>query len=691
MTFLARLKPSRMMLAVLAAAAVFMLTSPTMGGYEGSIAQPAASPSPGATPTGGTPAKGELETSAPEGNGARVGCKQIEEARGGFLLGKIVPCLLKTIQTSSSRMSREMIEMFRPTFFAFLTFVMVIFGVQVLQNEGQLQARAFVLLLKIGFCLAILAAIPGDEQTGEGGLLGTAYGIMAETQASVMSVLGPGTSGMHCEIERFGDENTPMVWKQMDCLLGKLYGFTIGSPGANGEARPNMLLASSMLGLMGGFFFGGSFGVAVFLACLTVLISMFTLVLRVLVAFVNSYMFIALYMILAPLLLPLMFLKVTTSIFEKWYSGIIAAILLPMVICGYVVLAMQMYDRAFFAPDALINQLFNQEFMQRAQEAPRQMCDQSVTNDPGFRELATGRNQQQLYTNNPFMTNLVNPFVSGANNMCGGLQRTVLNLNGMPDPKTNEYQTQRQAFTRLFTQLAEIALLTLLVTWGFSKIMDVARAMLGSGAVVGALDTGTPQEQKFKEAIRSSRESFSSSFTNQGGTAFLQQIPTATSNAGRGFLRGMGMEVGPDAPPGGQPPANSGQGGAQGGAAAGGTAGGAASGGGAQPSGGNAGGGDDGPDGGSSGGNSGNGNASGGARPGAANSGPAAQRSIRNATPDERRTSAQEYLSAEDARRFEELDNMIERGGLPADRREELQEEYDRLIAQIDREVARRS
>lgn len=687
MKWFAHLIPSRLMLAVLLSAAVFILASP-VSGRDGSFAQSNPTPAAGATPSGGTPPSGDLETSAPEGDGARRSCSDIEESRGGFLLGRIVPCLLKTIQTSSSRMSREMIEMFQPTFYAFLTFVLILFGVQVVQNEGQLQARAFVLLLKIGFCLAVLAAIPGDEQTGEGGLLGTAYGIMAETQESVMSVLGPGTSGMHCEIERFGDDKTPMIWKQMDCILGKLYGFTVGSPGSNGEARPNMLLASSMVGLLSGFFFGGSFGVAVFLACVSVLVSMFVLVLRVLVAFVNSYMFIALYMILAPLLLPLMFLKVTTSIFEKWYSGIIAAILLPMVICSYVVLAMQMYDRAFFAPDALINQLFDQEFMKKAQEMPRQACDQSITNDPAFREAATGQSLKQIYTDNPFTKNFVNPFVSGANNICGGINRTVLNLEGIKDPNSSQYKTQRDAFKELFYKLAELAMLTLLVSWGFDKIMNVTRAMLGSGAVVGAMDAGTPQEQKVKEAMRSARGSFTNSFTNQGGTAFLGQIGPAMGNAGRGFLRGMGMEVGPDAPPGGSPaqtqPRSAAPAAARDGAA--GSAAATGGGGSGNTGGGNADGGDDGPD--APGSSGGSGTA--GARAGAATSGPATpNRSIRSAPPAERVSEAQKHLSPADARRFEELDNMIERGGLPPESRQELQDEYDRLVAQIDQEAAR--
>lgn len=678
MRSIARYLPSRYVFAMAAAALVFLMTSGALGGYDGSFAQQSttSTPKPGATPEGGTPPESNLETSGPEGNSAKRSCSEIEEARGGFLLGRIVPCLLKTIQTSSSRMSREMIEMFRPTFFAFLTFVMVLFGVQVLQNEGQLQARAFVLLLKIGFCLTILAAIPGDEQTGEGGLIGAAYGIMAETQASVMSVMGPASGNMYCEIDKFGDDNTPLIWKQMDCLLGKLYGFTVGTPGSNGESRPNMLLASSVVGMLGGFFFGGSFGVALFLACIGVLISMFALVLRVLVTFVNSYMFIALYMILAPLLLPLMFLKVTTSMFEKWYSGIIAALLLPMVICAYVVLALQIYDRAFFAEDALINQLFNQEFMKQAQEQPRQLCDQSVVNDPSFRAMATGKSQQEIYTNNPFMTNFVNPLMSAANNQCGGVTRTMLNLQGMPDGSGKQLAA-KEAFAKLFQQCAELFILTLLVSMGFKTVIGMTRSMLGSGAVVAAMDTGSPAEQKFKSSMDSARSSFKNSFTNEGGTAFLGQIGPGVGNAGRGFLRGMGMDVGPDVRPGGNPPPAASNTTPPRSAAVAGPAGGAANA--PSSSGSNKGGDDDGPA------NSGGSGAAGGARPGAATAGPAATgNSIRNAAPAERVNEARKHIPA-DAARFEELDQLVERGTLPEDRREE----YERLIAQIDEAAAR--
>lgn len=679
-----RLGSPRMLAAMLAAACVFYLTSGTVGGYDGgSYAQSAPAPSTnvGAPLPGGTPSTGNLETSGP--NGTRQSCSSFEAARGGFLLGRIVPCLAKTIEHAATRMSREMIEMMRPIISAFLTFVIIIFGVQVLQNEGQLQTRAFVLLLKIGFCFTIMAMIPGDEDTNEGGLIGTGFAILAETQSVVMKGMAPTSDNIRCEIESFGDDNTPLIWKQMDCLLGKLYGFTVGTPGPSGEARPNMLLASSVIGLAGGFFFGGSFGVALFLACIGMLASMFMLILRVVMAFLNSYMFIALYMILAPLMLPLMFLRVTTSIFEKWYSGIIAALLLPMIVSAYVVLALQVYDKLFFADDAMITKLFDNQIMDRARQLPRDVCDTRIANSAGFRADATGRTEQEIYTDNAFLQN-INPLVSGANNLCGGLKATNLNLEGTFTDENGQTITAKAAFEKLFQDCLKLFIISMLINMGFKTIMGSLKPMLGSGAVVLALNTGTPLEAKLQQGIAGAKQGLQRGFMvsnpdgstrNTSGAEFLRQLPTAFTESGRGFLSGMGMGMGGggSSPP---PAGNSGGGGSSGasGSAEGGGEGGSGS---------------------SSGGSGSNSGAAGGSNRSAgagdnAPAAPAARPTAANASPAQRREMAQAVLPADELRRYDELENQIYNGRLEPGERDALNDEYRRMLDRIEEELNRR-
>ncbi len=661
MHILARMMPSRMVFAILAAAVVFLLTNGTLGGYDGAsfaLNGPTAPADPGKPLEGGTPSEGDLKTSGPNGQLRR--CADIEEARGGFLLGRIVPCLTNTIEHSASRMSRAMIELLRPTLYAFLTFVIIIFGVQILQNEGQLQTRAFVLLLKIGFCFAILAAIPGDKNTEEGGLIGAAYGIMAESQAAVMSTIGPDFGNIHCEIEKFGDAKTPLIWKQMDCLLSKLAGFTVGTPGGPGqEARPNMLLASSIIGLMGGFFFSGSFGVALFFACIGMLVSMFVLVIRVLVAFLNSYMFIALYMILAPLLLPMMFLKVTNSMFEKWYSGIIASLLLPLVICGYVVIALQVYDKLFFADDAMITKLFDNQIMDHVRQLPQALCDTTISNNPDFRKDATGEEAQSIYTDNPMFQN-INPLVSAGNNICGGLSKTNLDFQGLTDEKGQPI-TAKKAFEKLFYDCMKLFILSMLINMGFNTVMSAVRPMLGSGAVVAAMDSGTPLEGKFRSAMSQSKQAFGDRLGNTSGPGFLKEVPGAFGDSANAFLSGMGAapRSAPKAPP-------------------------------AAPSGGgsSAGSGGDGPDTPASGGTGGSGaGGSGGSTPraaGASAPSTASKPGVRTASVTDRREAAEAVLNKTDLQRFDELEQTIARGGLPADKMKELNEEFERLLDQID-------
>lgn len=683
MGWLARTLNTRMLLPMLGAAIVFLLASGTLGGYDGaSYAQGAGAPTqdPGQPLPGGSPAKGQLETSGP--NGTRQSCSTFEEAKGGFLLGRIVPCLTKTIEHAGNRMSREMIDALRPLLYSFLTFVIIIFGVQVLQNEGQLQTRAFVLLLKIGFCLTFLAIIPGNKDTNEGGLIGAAYAVMHETQAVVMNTLGPDNANIHCKMELFGDNNTPLIWKQMDCLLSKLYGFTVGTPGPSGEARPNMLLASSVIGLLGGFFFNSSFGVALFLACVGMLVSMFVLVLRVLVAFLNSYMFIAFYMILSPLLLPMMFLRVTNSMFEKWYSGILASLLLPMIVCAYVVLALQVYDKLFFADDAMITKLFDNQFMDKARQLPKGVCDVRITNNAGFRADATGRSEQEIYTDQLLLQN-INPFVSGANNLCGGLKAANLNLDGVFKDASGKEITGKEAFEKLFFDCIKLFVLSMLINMGFTTIMGAVKPMIGSGAVVVAMDSGLPMESQFRAGLNRAQRDFREGFEKQdesgnwrptSGTDFLAQMPTAFTEGGKGFLRGMNMMG--EAPP---TSSNTNAGGGKA-AAAGGAGGGSSN---APDSGASAGnGGDDDGD------NSSSGGGKTSDRGGAGNAQPPRSTSVKNSTPAQQREMA-ESLIPEQAARFAELQSLLYSNRLEPGERDALNDEYEKLLDLIEERSGR--
>ena len=536
----------RLLLATLLAALVFVLAD----GWVNASQQAYALTAPTTPTPEGTPSNFNPETV--DANGQRISCSSLPEAQDGVFLGKIVPCILRTIETSAISFSEQFIARMQPLFFAFLTFVIVMFGLKVLQNEGQIQAEAFKLLLKIGFAMTILAAIPTQ-------LIPAAYGIMNEGQSIVMSTLGSDSS-VQCDVAANQGEGTPLIWQQADCILGKLYGFTTGT-GPNGEKTPNMLLASSIFGMLGGFFFGGSFGVALFFMCVGVLVSMFMLVARIVLSFVNAYLFIAIYMIIAPLFLPLMFLRVTTEYFDKWTKGIIAAIMMPTLIAAYVVLALSMYEALLFSDNASIKKLFDYPTVAKGMELPKQACDKQLTNDPNFRALATGQGESQLY-DSPFLQNLLNPMLSGANNLCGGLKLPVFNIT-----ETDEkFKSEKQAFTQLFFDMFKVLVMGFLLTQGFSTVQSVIRLILGSGAAVATLDAAGTLETRLQTGIDGAKRSFQESLQfkdkknendsneNLTGAAFVERMlsgrplreaigsPSGSKGPGKGFLGGITRE-----------------------------------------------------------------------------------------------------------------------------------------------------
>ncbi len=521
--------------AILAAALVLLLTVPI---YQKGGESPAQLPAATTAPTG-SPANASTETV--DENGNRVTCSSLPGAQNGVLLTRIIPCLLYTIEHSTERFSAAMIEWLMPVIWSFITLVIVIFGLKVLQGEGQLQAQTLVLLIKLGFVLTVLQLIPGT-------LVPLSYGILEEGQMVVAGTLDGASDNIKCDMSRYGGSGTSALWAHMDCLLGKLYGFTTGTDSATGESRPNMLMASSIFGLLGGFFFGGSFGVALFFVCVGVLWSLFRLVMRVVMAFLNAYLIVSLHMIIAPLFLPLVLLRVTSNYFEKWWSAILAAFLMPVLITSYVMVALQLYDKLLFSDDSLLNKMLSNNLIAEAQALPKKACNFEMTNDPKDRSTWLGKDEAEIYKN-PFMKNFVNPLLSGGNDLCAGLYKTNLDLQRLQGDDA-AFASKKKAFTELFMDAVKLLFMAWLIDAGFSSLIAAIRPMIGSGSVVASLDMTTPAEQRFNMGMNSARSRFQSAFAgtedgNTGtasGTEFLRRIPGATKNAANGFLSGISRD-----------------------------------------------------------------------------------------------------------------------------------------------------
>ena len=495
------MKNRTLLLPMIMAALVFFFCAPAQESLQLHAAQGVSS-----TPQG-SPANNNLQTT--DANGARIKCADIPEAKGGVLLGRIVPCLIRTIGDSTQKFSAQMIQALKPLFYSFLVFVVTMFGVKVLQGGQDLHQQAFVLVLKITLVLMILDQIPKT-------LIPAAYSIMRESQAIVTTTIGPDNSSISCDISKYMDEDTPLIWAQMDCVLGKLYGFTTGSAtrsDLNGAKSHNMFLAASMIGLAGGFFFSGTLGITIFLACIGVLLSVFLMVMRVALSFVNSYLLVCVLLIIAPLFLPLVFMRITNNYFDKWWQSILGGMLMPVLVTAYTMFALLLYDKMLFAPDALVNQLFNYDLVKQSQNPPQAVCGRPVTGNMNWASstgVANGLLQRML---DPMTRNLTTPELSGANNPCAAFAKNVFdgqaaarNLAATEHEKAGFITNDVDFIKFIFNDCLKLVILAFLITEGTKTVMASVRLLTGTQATAGLINANSPQEIALQRRLEAAKQ-----------------------------------------------------------------------------------------------------------------------------------------------------------------------------------------
>lgn len=497
------------------------------------------------------PGVGDPNLKSVDADGNRFNCSELPEAKQGVLLGAIVPCIIHTIEGATQRFSEEMIDRLQPMVAAFMTFVGIMFGVRILQGERQLGSHAMLLLLKMGLVIGFLEMVPYT-------LVPLTYEILNEGVSITTSVVGDDSSTINCEIDKYGDDNTPLIWKQMDCVLGKLYGFSTGQATLpNGKKPVNMVLASSAIGLLSGFFFGGTIGIAVFFALIGVLYSLLVLVMRIVLAFVNGYLIVCVMLLITPIFLPLTLLKVTSDYFEKWWKAILGGLLMPVIITAYSMFALLMYDRVLFADDSLLKKLFENDIIagqfsatEEGQEHARTLCDFNVTNDADFKsdsENPATEAEMNALLKNPFLQNFAAPLLSGGSDACGMFKVPVFDvtkvgadkITGQKDPA---FENGRKAMLELFHGSIELFILAFLIGAGLHTVEGVISGFSGSSLAGVALTARSKTEQRVSQAASEIKGRISRNFAarDESGHDLTPTDKNAGGVTGSDFVKRLG-------------------------------------------------------------------------------------------------------------------------------------------------------
>lgn len=428
-------------------------------------------------------------TGTPGGTQLQSTCSQYSKSQGGKIMGRIVPCLAQIISTKTQDFTAKMIDKLMPIVMAFITLVVALFGVKMVQGGRDLRGEGFVLLLKISLVIGMLQATPTL-------LVPAAFDALEEGVGIMTSVLKPDSGLITCNIDDYGDANTPLVWKQVDCALGKIFGFIRGD--STGGA--NMLLVSSALGMTTGFLFGGTIGVTVFFALIGLFWSMLSLVIRVAFSYLSGYLLIAMLMILSPIFMPLMLLRVTANSFERWWRGIASAILTPAVIAGYAIFALVAYDHILFSDSSLLKKIFDTSQMKNIIELSKPLCDRTATTDyskrfeqmlgsqaanlpPDQRDAAVKSLADDLLARNPFLQNMSTTGTSGGNNACQvNIPKVDFEkLTGDPNQKTSDF------FRKVFTDCLKLFIMAFLMSAGLNTVQTTISSLSGSSLGVTAL------------------------------------------------------------------------------------------------------------------------------------------------------------------------------------------------------------
>lgn len=522
-----------------------------MGLLVAVVALPLALPSPAyADEPKGTPQNTELSTK--KADGGEMKCSDLQNADGAWI-GKIVPCLVYTIEQSTISFTAQMVSVFKPLLFAFLTFVVVMFGLRALQGEPQIHKHGFLLLVKITIVAILLGDLGGTaayDGSGAGGkLIPAVYNVMTESQAVVSGALSNTSfKNLKCEVSKYSGGNTPKVWELMDCIAGKMFGFVIGTGG-----KADMVLTTSMLGLISGFLFGGAWGVVIFFGMLGVLVTLFMMIVRTVIGFISSYLMICVMLIISPLLMPLTFLRATTPYFESWWRIILAAFLTPIVITSYVMFALIIYDKMLFADDALVQVLFKYDNIKNALKESRPAGSCPTTGDYlSYKDKLTDaqvKAEQKKVYSVPLMQQTVMTMLSGANDPCRNIKIPTFNLKEVTGGKdAAAFQKERETYDKLFKELLKFFVLAFLVNEGLKSLSDIVTKLVGKRSAIMLADA-VSENEKIGAGIEGARKSMMKALETKGekntgtayvsGSDFVRDMPKAISEGTKTFFDSM--------------------------------------------------------------------------------------------------------------------------------------------------------
>jgi hypothetical protein len=268
----------------------------------------------------------------------------------GELTGKIVSCIQGTIiravvdpSNPSRGMLPEISDYMVPLVAIMMVFGIMVFGIRILGGEKDLKSKAISFLLRIGLVLFFSFNLGGfalslfdftDEL------------LCAVTQSSmdpsVFTVFSeqttmPGIWPMQREITytmtHTAQYGVCSPWAAIDSFVGRIFGF-----------GQNLLLSSSLIGLVSASIFSSTIGIMLFTVGLMAFLDIVFLILRLLFMYLTSVMLMAFMIILSPLIIPMALFYTRENYFTAWLRILILSVLLPVLMFSFMGLFIGIFE-----------------------------------------------------------------------------------------------------------------------------------------------------------------------------------------------------------------------------------------------------------------------------------------------------------------------------------------------------------
>ncbi len=456
---------------------------------------------------------------------------------GDGLLARIVPCITNTMEKSTTKLATSISAYLWPITSAFVVFVIIVYGIKIMSPEGNPKKTAIPLLIKIAFVLLFVQNFGGFTPAVHGGIkevvdiLANALDISSQCPDSGGGGGGGGAAASGAD----------KVWKQMDCILGKLFGFK--------GKDANATLIASIFGLAAGFFFGGSFGLIAFMGIFGVLISVVTFVFRGVFAFLNGFMLGCFAVIISPIFIPLILIQAPRQYFENWLKLLFGAFLLPLLVCGYCIFALSIYNKVLFEGDKAeaIKKTMEKSFSESI-TGMRTECLGTLLNNIFYRvkggtggsggsSSSSGSNDANSVLRSASVPNPAMPQQSGGQGLCFKVPNIDM------QKAMGKFKNKQDFFRQIFTNGMALFLLAWVLGEGLKVIIQTVTNIAGQGA--GSLMSSLSSiEKKIDGATQNAKNKMMQSMQNGDGSSasgmeFMQRVPTAFRELGSGFINGL--------------------------------------------------------------------------------------------------------------------------------------------------------